>query len=378
VIRNASILCTLALAAIVSRAGAESITLPPSGDNQKCSVMQGIGLVRVQVDYSSPDVHGPGGGDRRGKIWGELVPYGLADLGFNDCKECPWRMGANENTVFSVTHDVTIDGKPLAAGRYGLHAIPGKDEWSLVFSRNAHSWGSYSYDPGEDVLRIPVKPAKSEYHEWLTYEFDDRKPDHAVCSLKWEDLAVSFTVAVPEIEKLYVAQIERDLESGKGFDWYELEAAARYCLQAKVALDRGLVWAEKSVNMPGVGKPNMTTLGTLAQLQLANGKQAEGLVTLDRALAMGGETPVSLHQFARQLQLNGNKEAAMKVYTANARRHPGQWPVTFGLARGHDMMGDPKKALGFARQALAQAPDEPNRRNLQGFITGLEKKIAGN
>ena len=89
---------------------------------------QGIGLVTVSVEYSSPNVHAPDGSDRKGKIWGDLVPYGLSDLGYNDCKECPWRGGANENTVFAVSHDVTVEGQPLKAGRYGLHFIPGQEE----------------------------------------------------------------------------------------------------------------------------------------------------------------------------------------------------------------------------------------------------------
>ena len=82
---------------------AQTVTLPPSGDNQRGQVTQQIGMVKVSVEYSSPDVHGPNGEDRRGKIWGALVPYGIYDLGFNNRKG-PWRAGANENTVFTVSH----------------------------------------------------------------------------------------------------------------------------------------------------------------------------------------------------------------------------------------------------------------------------------
>src|SRR5450432_1640320 len=103
------------------------LTLPPSGNNQKASVTQFIGPVRVTIDYSSPAVHGPDGKDRRGEIWGKLVPFGLTNLGFGNGKPGPWRAGANENTVFAVSHDVMIEGKPLAAGRYGLHMIVGPD-----------------------------------------------------------------------------------------------------------------------------------------------------------------------------------------------------------------------------------------------------------
>src|SRR5215471_5804512 len=44
------------------------LTLPPSGNNQKASVTQYIGPVRINIDYSSPAVHGPDGKDRRGQI----------------------------------------------------------------------------------------------------------------------------------------------------------------------------------------------------------------------------------------------------------------------------------------------------------------------
>ena len=119
------------------------LTLPPSGDNQKASVTQFIGPVKVTIDYSSPAVHGPGGKDRRGQIWGKLVPYGVTDLGFHGGKPSPWRGGANENTIFTVSDPVTIEGQPLAAGQYGLHLIAGPDEWTVIFSKNSSAWGSF-------------------------------------------------------------------------------------------------------------------------------------------------------------------------------------------------------------------------------------------
>ena len=113
-------LTTLLAALLASNAAAQAISTPPSGDNQKSSVTQHIGLVEVTIDYSSPDVHAPNGEDRRGKIWGTLVPMGAPDDPFGTCTECPWRAGANENTVFTVSHDVKVEGQPLPAGSYGL------------------------------------------------------------------------------------------------------------------------------------------------------------------------------------------------------------------------------------------------------------------
>jgi hypothetical protein len=101
-------------------ASAQIVRLPPDGKNQKASVSQWIGLVEVNVTYNAPKVTAPDGTDRTGKIWGQLVPYGMANLGFGTCgDQCPWRAGANENTVFRVSHDVKVEGQPLAAGSYG-------------------------------------------------------------------------------------------------------------------------------------------------------------------------------------------------------------------------------------------------------------------
>ena len=103
------------------------LTLPPSGDNQKSSVTQFIGSVaKVTIDYGSPGVR-----QREGKIWGQLVPWGLAPNNFGSAKEMPWRAGANENTTFEFSHDVLIQGKPLAAGKY---VVTGDRETTTVLT----------------------------------------------------------------------------------------------------------------------------------------------------------------------------------------------------------------------------------------------------
>src|SRR5947209_8283896 len=90
----ATVLCVTGLT--TRPATAQGLTLPPSGGNQRATVTQQIGLVNVSISYSSPHVHSPTGEDRKGKIWGGLVPYGMANLGFGTCGEnCPWRGGAN-------------------------------------------------------------------------------------------------------------------------------------------------------------------------------------------------------------------------------------------------------------------------------------------
>ena len=364
----------LALAFLPAAYG-QTLTLPPDGNNQKAVVKQHIGPVLVAVSYSSPRVH-LGGQDRSGKIWGELVPYGLSDLGFNDCKECPWRAGANENTVFTVSHDLKVEGKPLPAGSYGLHMIPGKESFTVIFSKNAGSWGSYWYDPKEDVLRVEVKPAKSEFREWLSYEFTEREPARATLALFWENLKVPVALAVDDVDELYFQTIKRELRGVLGFRWQDLASAAQFTLKTGKHLEEGLAWAQRSVGAQFVGQENFRTLSTLGQLQLATGKTGEAEKTFEKAIAGSTPKPIDGHQLGRQLQQQGKKAEALKVFQANARRFPNQWPVNVGLARGYGATGDLKKALEHARLALTQAPDELNKKSLAGMIDQLEKGIA--
>ena len=96
------------------------IPLPPNGDAEKAEVSQWIGLARVSITYHSPRVHRPADNDRTGHIWGELVRYGFFDDGFGPSKATPWRAGANENTIITLSHDVRVQGKDLKAGTYAL------------------------------------------------------------------------------------------------------------------------------------------------------------------------------------------------------------------------------------------------------------------
>jgi len=273
--RHFRALVPLLFLVVANASFAQTITLPPSGDNQRSTVAQHIGPIVVTIYYSSPRVVRADQGDRRGKIWGKLVPYGMPNLGFGTCKECPWRAGANENTTFTVTHDVKIDGQALAAGTYGLHMIPAADpdDWTIIFSKDSTSWGSFFYDPANDVLRVKVKPAKSEYHEFLSYEFTDREPAKATAALKWEELQVPFTISVDDINSVYLTEIRKELKSSKGFSWQNVAAAADFALKAKDNAE-ALQWAQYAVSGP-IGQENFTTLALLAAAQAANGQTAE-------------------------------------------------------------------------------------------------------
>lgn len=362
-----------ALIVVPVAASAQIVTLPPDGKNQKASVSQWIGLVEVNVTYNSPKVTAPDGTDRTGKIWGQLVPYGMANLGFGTCgDQCPWRAGANENTVFRVSNDVKVEGQPLPAGSYGLFMIPGQEEWTIIFSKNSTSWGSFFYNAAEDALRVKVKPKKSDYTHWLTYEFTERQPDRATVALKWEYLQVPWTITVDNANELYVENLRRQLRNAPGLNWEGWQEAADFCFDNKINLKEGLVWAQNAVSLPYIGQENFFTLRTLANLQAANGLTAEAEKTFQKAINYPGATPLDLHQYGRQLLAAGEKDKALMVFETNAKLHPNVWPVNVGLARGYAAVGRTQEAIKYAKLAVQQAPDEGNKKNLQKMIEDLE------
>src|SRR5688500_15245723 len=130
--------------------------------------------VTITIDYSQPGVKGR-------TIGKDLEPL--------DGKV--WRTGANEATVFEVSKDVKVEGKALAAGKYGLFSVPNKEEWVIIFNKTPNQWGAYKYAEADDVLRIKVKPTKApQFTERMTFTVDKS----GKVALLWGNEQVAFNV----------------------------------------------------------------------------------------------------------------------------------------------------------------------------------------
>ena len=159
----------------------------------KASIMQRLGIdTDITIEYSRPGVKGR-------KIWGELVPYGLAPGNkYSNDKPFPWRTGANENTTIEFSKDVLIEGNKLPAGKYGIHMIPSEKDWTIIFSKNSEGWGSFAYNQEEDALRVTVTPVEAPHKEWLMFGFKDLAGTSATACLHWEKLMVPFKIELPK------------------------------------------------------------------------------------------------------------------------------------------------------------------------------------
>jgi len=157
----------------------------------KASVSQTIGLdTKIEIVFGRPGVKGR-------EIWGKLVPYGL-QKNEDGAGEVPWRGGANENTTIEFNKPVKVEGNDLPAGKYGMHFIPGQNEWTVIFSKNNSAWGSGDYKEADDALRVKVTPKKAPQQEWLLYGFEDLADYSATAYLHWAELKVPFKIQAAE------------------------------------------------------------------------------------------------------------------------------------------------------------------------------------
>lgn len=357
-------------AVLSALAQSPSVTLPVGGGNLKSYVGQRIGITDIKISWDAPGVKG-----RDGKIWGTPVAhYGFQNLGFGTSTASPWRAGANENTTISFSTDVSIEGKTLAAGKYGFFIALYADSCTLIFSKNNSAWGSFFYNPAEDALRVTVRQQKNlpESRERLAFEFSDQAETSVTIALLWERWRIPFRVSV-DLPKVVIETLRRELQGEKGFMYENWVAAAQFCLQHETNLEEALTWAE---NASGsfFGVETFTTLSLKSQIQEKLGKAADAEASMKKAMEKGA--PFELHGYGRQLITDKKPAKALEVFEYNYKKHNGAWPTHVGLMRGYSATGDLKKALEHAKLALAQAPDDVNKRNLESSIKLLSEGKA--
>lgn len=349
------------------------MSLPPSGNNQKSEVSQYLGLVKVTIAYSSPDVAGR-------EIWGKLVPFGLANLNFAKSTEqnpSPWRAGANENTTITFSNDVEVEGKSLKAGTYGIHMIPGAEDWIIIFSNVTTAWGSFSYTPADDALRVTVKAAPCEFNEFLTYEFTDRLQNSAAARMKWEKLAVPFKINVSNGDDLYIKKLREEFVGPKGFAWQNAVSATNFCATKKINLEEALGWVDGFINPPRTVKyfPLYQSKGNVLA---AMGKKDEADAFMKEAINLPDATAAQITGYGRTLIAQNRPADAMIVFESNFKRYPKEVTAMMGMARGYSANGDSKKAMKFAQDALKAETDPKAKTTIDGLVKKLEKGEAIN
>lgn len=340
-------LAALSLWLVVAPAFAQQIQGLPRV-SQKQVLTQTLGVSEVSITYHRPLVNGR-------TIWGGLVPY-----------DTVWRAGANDNTTISFSDPVKIEGEDLAAGTYGLHMLPGKDEWQIIFSTNYTSWGSFSYDEAEDALRVTVTPEAAPFQEVLEYRFDHLTLDGGVVVLHWEELEVPFEVEV-DTDALVLAKIRRDLRSLPGFSWQGWNSAAAYCARNNINHEEALQWIDRALSM----EENFANLQVKSQLLQQTGKTEESIAMAEKLLALANEPQTNLLGY--QFMGRGDVDKAIEIFTKNTRDYPESWNVWDSLAEAQANKGMTAAAIANYKKALTMAPEDQHAR-IEQTIEGLESQ----
>jgi hypothetical protein len=317
--------------------------------SQLAVTKQRVGLTDITITYHRPLVNGR-------KIWGGLVPLGEV-----------WRAGANENTTIEFSDPVSVEGQPLAKGIYGLHMIPTTDSWTVIFSKMASAWGSYTYSQGEDALRVTVKARPNEMEEALEYEFEDLKPDSATVTLKWEKLAVPFKVAINDAEGT-VANIRNQMRGRAQYEWEAPNQAAQFLVTKKSDLDDALKWVNLSIQ----NEERFENLTTKADVFKAMNKPDDAKKAWDQALAK--TTAPQLYSYGRRLQSEKKDAEAMEIFKEVAKRYPESPFGHLANARMKSAVADFAGAAEDVKKAQAVAISDQQRTALKTLIDRLQAK----
>lgn len=333
--------------------------------SQMASVSQTVGISKIYINYSRPSVNGR-------EIWGKLVPYGMNNLGFGTAEESPWRAGANENTIIKFTSDVTIEGQPLAAGKYGLHMVVKEGGGAtVIFSKNHTAWGSYFYDPADDALKVDVQTTSGPHVEQLTYGFEEVTANSATAVLSWGKKRIPFKIEV-DVTNVVLADIRKKLENQPGFNRQSWEQAANFSLNNGGDLNEALGWINNAISGQFYSQQNFNNTQIKAGILNKMGKEDEAMTLMDAF--MSNATVLERHQYGRILLGQGKKDKALEVFKENAKLNKGQWPVDLGLARGYSALGDYQKALKHLMIAEGRAPDAGNKSAIKANIEKLKNK----
>ena len=108
--------------------------------------------------------------------------------------------------------------------------IPGKDTWTVAFSKQKGLWQGHDVRPHEDQLRVTVKPAPAEHVEWLQFTFDSKSPTDAEIALRWEKLRVPVKLAV-DVNAKVLKDCRTAVAAAAADDWRTPYRAANWCFE---------------------------------------------------------------------------------------------------------------------------------------------------
>lgn len=340
-----------------STVSSQGITVPRT-PSPAASVSQTIGISTVNVNYSRPSVKGR-------TVWGDLVPYGWNVQTFGTGNSAPWRAGANENTVITFSHDVSVEGQTVPAGSYGLFFTINKDNTGeVILSKDSRSWGSFFYDKSQDQLRANIQLRDISNIELLTYDFADLSKNSAELHLNWEKKQFPVKIAFA-VDDIVLANAAAELRGPVGFNWQGPLSAANYALQNKVQLDKALEWANAAVAQNN----SFATLRVKSNILKQMGDSAQASATMNQGLVSANEN--DLNQYGYQLLNEQKFDQAIAILAMATQRYPKSANAWDSLGEAYAIKGDKKNAVTSFKKSLSLNPPAGTKANSEKYLKQL-------
>jgi tetratricopeptide (TPR) repeat protein len=333
---------------------AQPITAPRPA-SPAANVSQTIGISTVTVQYSRPKVNGR-------EIWGALVPYGWNVQGFGNGSEAPWRAGANENNVLTLSHTAKIEGKDVPAGSYGLFFVINEDNTGeVILSKEYQSWGSFFYDQAKDQLRSKITLREIPHTELLTFDFINIDKNSADLVLNWEkkQFPVKIQFAVDEI---VMTNAEQELKGPVGFTPQGRISAANYALTNNVNHTKALEWIDAAIAQTKTFPALQIKSGLLKQI----GKSEDADKIMTEAMTVATEN--QLNNYGYQLLGEGNMDKAIEILTLNTVRHPKSANAWDSLGEAYALKGDKANAIKNFKKSLSMNPPANVKANSEKYL----------
>ena len=252
-------LLTIVAIALCSSSMAQTLNTPSPSTTQ--TIKQNFGLGSIELSYSRPNLKG------RSAI-GELVPFGKV-----------WRTGANSATTLNFSDDVVIGGKTIAAGKYGLVTIPGKESWIIIITKQLDVTSPSAYKEENDVVRVNASPATTkEKTETFAMQFGNVKSNSCDLMLNWENTSVALPISA-DVDTKVMKQIE-NIMTKDNLPYFN---AAMYYMDNNKDLNKALTWFNKAVETnPSAYWVQYQRANCLVKL----GKKAEAIAASTKSLEL--------------------------------------------------------------------------------------------
>jgi tetratricopeptide (TPR) repeat protein len=330
----------------------------PRTPSPAASVSQTIGISVVTVNYSRPSVKGR-------EIWGKLVPYGMNAQSFGNGKPAPWRAGANENTTIKFSHDAKVEGQPVPAGQYGLFFVVNENNTAeLILSKDNKSWGSFFYEPKQDLIHSKIQLRETPFTEMLTYDFINNTKSSSELVLNWEKK--QFPVKIEfDVDNIVLANAAEELKGPVGFGWQGFASAANYAMQNTKNYDQALTWIDQAIAI----NKSFSTLNVKSNILKAMGKSEEADRMMNDAVAIANEN--ELNAYGYTLMNAGQRDRAIEMFVLNTKRFPKSANCFDSLGEAYATKGDNKNAILNFKKSLSMDPPPNVRANSEKFLKQL-------